>query len=132
MICFICRLHFLQVRLVDQLIKLGNAGFDLRRHIFQQSLSFCGDGIDALQRFMDASVDLRKLLVGEKPVSLDQTGADREVLLCRLVVIIIVVALPQAGSPITPLPGDKLDAVPGGMPCEYGAIEVCQQFIVFA
>lgn len=44
----------------------------------------------------------------------------------------IVVTLPQAVPSITLLPIDKLNAVLAGIPSEYGAVEICQQFIRFA
>lgn len=130
-ICSVCRLHFLPVRLFNQLIELGNAILNLRRRILQQLLPFCGDGIAVYQCFMDTAVDLRELLIGEKLVSLDESGTNRKVPLGAVVVISMVVTLPQAVPSITLLPIDKLNAVLAGMPSEYGAVEICQQFIRF-
>ena len=67
-----------------------------------------------LQRFVDAAVDLRKLLLRKKLVLVQQAGADGKVPLCRLIVISSIMTLPQAGTLIDPRPGGELNAVFAG------------------
>ncbi len=102
---------------------------DLLRHALQKPFPFHGDGIAAVQRFVDASVDLCQLLRGKKGAAEDQPGAGGEVPLCGGVSIdarigAVVVSLIQCGPILHSLPSDELDSVLGGVSCQDGVVEL--------
>jgi len=89
----------------------------------------------AVQRLMNAAVDLRQLLRGKKGAVGNQPGASGKVPLRGGVAVdphigSIVVPLIQCGPILYPLPSNELDSVLGGMSGKDGIIEIRQQSIV--
>ena len=89
------------------------------------------------QCFADTAVDLGKLFIGEQAVLIYEAGADAEVLFRGQVPIgaasgVIVMALPQPGSTIAPLPCDKLNSVSAGVAGKHRAVKLRQMLIVLA
>lgn len=122
--------QFCLIGLLDQLVQIGDSPFYLDCDVFQELLPLSSHRIFAVQSLVNAAVDLRKLLRGEKPVLGDQTGAGHKVLLGTFIVVPVIVPLPQRGVILHPLPGDELHPVPCLMACQHYIVELCQQPIV--